>query len=178
MLIQEYNKNWAVQFRTLSQLIREALYPLSIAIEHIGSTAVPGLAAKPIIDMDLVYETGTAFEEIKIGLERTGYFHNGNQGIPGREVFKRNKTAPAHKALDSIAHHLYVCPADSEELKKHLLFREYLKANEAARTQYQNLKYRVAAAAGQNRKKYAELKEQQAQAFISGILDKAGAAEK
>lgn len=177
MLIQEFNNDWAEQFRILSQLILKALEPISITIEHVGSTSVPGLAAKPIIDMDLVYKTEAEFEAIKTSLEKTGYYHNGDQGIPGREVFKRNVAGPAQEALDSIAHHLYVCREGTRELRRHLLFRNYLRANEDARLAYQNLKYQIAAAAGQDRKKYAELKGDMARAFIAGIMTKAGMPE-
>jgi GrpB-like predicted nucleotidyltransferase (UPF0157 family) len=100
-------------------------------------------------------------------------FHNGNQGVFNREVFKRYNTSNKHTILDAIAHHLYVCPADSEELNRHILFRNYLIAHEEARIHYQNLKYQIAEEAGQNRKKYAELKEVRAKAFINAIIAKA-----
>lgn len=173
MLIQAYKESWIEDFHEIKKVVNEALINLPISIEHVGSTSIPGLAAKPIIDIDIVYDKDVAFDEIKRSLEKIGYDHNGNQGIPGREVFKRSKTAIIYDVLDSIAHHLYVCPIDSEELERHLLFRDYLTENEAARTQYQNMKYEIAAAVNQDKKKYAALKEERARTFINSIITKA-----
>lgn len=169
-LIQAYNRNWSDDFNTLKILLNEALINLDVSIEHVGSTSVPGLAAKPIIDIDVIFRDNTTFDEIKMRLEKAGYYHNGNQGIPGREVFKRKENELKNEVLDSIVHHLYVCPSDSEEFKKHLLFRDYLIAHEEARVQYQLLKYQIAMEANQDKKKYAELKEVRAAGFISDIL--------
>jgi GrpB-like predicted nucleotidyltransferase (UPF0157 family) len=124
LLLQAYNPQWATDFLALQKLLTAALVDLPVSIEHIGSTAIPGLAAKPIIDIDIVLQEHTALDTIKSRLATIGYRHHGNQGIPGREVFKRDATTAAQEVLDSIAHHLYVCPANSEELQRHLRFRD------------------------------------------------------
>jgi GrpB-like predicted nucleotidyltransferase (UPF0157 family) len=173
MLIQKYNPSWKKDFNDIKKVINEALTNLNIQIEHVGSTAVPNLAAKPIIDIDIIFDTPLDFEKIKEGLEKIGYYHNGNQGIPNRDVFKREKADFKHEILDTIAHHLYVCPHDSEALQRHILFRDYLLANEAARVEYQNLKYALAEEANQDRKKYAALKEEKGNKFINTIIAKA-----
>jgi GrpB-like predicted nucleotidyltransferase (UPF0157 family) len=90
------------------------------------------LESKPIIDIDIVYKNQSHFGKIKFELTRMGYYHNGNQGIEQREVFKRNGKG-TNRILDSITHHLYVCLNDSEELKRHILFRDYLRKNDSAR---------------------------------------------
>ncbi|MEQ1798367.1 MAG: GrpB family protein [Lacibacter sp.] len=173
MLLQEYNKIWGDDFHTIQKLLSATLVDLPVSIEHIGSTSVPGLAAKPIIDIDIVMSEHSIFNLIQTRLTTTGYRHHGNQGIPEREVFKRDETAVVHEVLDGVAHHLYVCAANSEELQKHLLFRDYLLADEEARVQYQYLKYEIAEEADQDRKKYAAMKEVKATAFINSILKKA-----
>jgi GrpB-like predicted nucleotidyltransferase (UPF0157 family) len=174
MLIQEYNPQWSAGFHAIQKLLTAALVDLPVSIEHIGSTAIPGLAAKPIIDIDIVLQEYTAWDTIKNRLVTIGYRHHGNQGIPGREVFKRAAAAAEQEVLDSIAHHLYVCPANSEELQRHLRFRDYLRTHEDARIQYEQLKYVIAEEAGQDRKQYAALKEIKATPFINSILEKAG----
>lgn len=174
LLIQEYNPQWAANFQAIQKILRAALVDLPVSIEHIGSTAVPGLAAKPIIDIDIVLQEHTALDTIKNRLATIGYRHHGNQGIPGREVFKRDVTTAAQEVLDRVAHHLYVCPVNSEELQRHLRFRDYLRTDEAARIQYEQLKYQIAEEAKQDRKQYAVLKEIKAKAFINNILEKAG----
>lgn len=174
LLIREYNPQWASEFQAIQKIIMAALVDLPVSIEHIGSTAIPGLAAKPIIDIDIVMQEQTAFDTIKDRLATIGYRHHGNQGIPGREVFKRAAITAVQEVLDSIAHHLYVCPANSEELQRHLRFRDYLRTHEAARMEYEQLKYAIAEEANQDRKRYAPLKEIKATAFITDILEKAG----
>nr|WP_255713422.1 MULTISPECIES: GrpB family protein [unclassified Pedobacter] len=89
-----------------------------------------------------------------------------------REVFKRNLNTN-DKILDGIAHHLYVCPKDSKELKKHLLFRNQLRADELDCKEYQELKYKIAEDAKQNRKTYAAFKEVIAKNFVDKIIYKA-----
>lgn len=173
MLIQEYRESWIEDFKAIKSVINDALMNLNISIEHIGSTAVPKLAAKPIIDIDIVYGNDVPFETIKSGLEKIGYYHNGNQGIINREVFKRGMLENKHQILDTITHHLYVCPVDSEELQRHITFRNYLIANESAKIEYQQLKYEISAAANQDKKQYAALKEVKARTFINDILAKA-----
>lgn len=173
MLLQEYQERWAADFQEIKSVILPRLVGLDVRIEHIGSTAVPGLAAKPMIDLDIIYGGQTEFGEIKKRLETLGYLHRGNQGIPGREVFKRPDPDAKHEILDFIAHHLYVCPIDSQEARRHLLFRDFLRIDKTARNQYQQLKYEIAAEAGQDRKKYAQLKELKARNFIEGVLEQA-----
>jgi len=173
MLIEPYTEAWAEYFNALKRVFEEALINRPVAVEHVGSTAVPGLAAKPVIDIDLVFDEPIGFDDIKSRLVAIGYYHAGDQGIAGREVFKRGHADPAHTVLDSIPHHLYVCRADSDEWQKHRLFRNYLIAHEDASAHYQRLKYDLARAANQDRKRYAQLKEQQATAFINDIIEKA-----
>jgi GrpB-like predicted nucleotidyltransferase (UPF0157 family) len=173
VLIKKYNEGWVDDFKNIQKVLQAELSELNVSIEHIGSTSVPGLAAKPIIDIDLVYNQHVSFYHIMLRLEKLGYYHNGNQGIPGREVFKRSKATVHHTVLDFIMHHLYVCPAGSKEFENHILFRDYLIANDDARIMYQQLKYDLAGEVKQDRKKYAALKEEKAKDFIQDILDKA-----
>ncbi|MBL7825877.1 MAG: GrpB family protein [Saprospiraceae bacterium] len=172
MLIQPYQPSWADDFMQLREILVRALHPLKIDIEHVGSTAVPGLAAKPIIDMDIVFYESAHFDEIKARLDKTGYYHHGNQGIPDREVFKR-RAFVWYEVLDSIPHHLYVCSSKSEELQRHLLFRDYLRKHPDTIMAYQILKYDIAEQAAHDRKTYAQLKESMAKSFIQTVIDKA-----
>ena len=173
LLIQEYQERWPEDFEKIKQVLLEPFRENKIRIEHIGSTAIKQLAAKPIIDIDIVYAAPQSFEAINTGLRQLGYYHNGDQGIVGREVFKRNKQKDAHPILDSIQHHLYVCSIDSEELHRHLTFRDFLRNNEKEREAYETLKFQIAAKAHQDKKTYAGLKEVMARAFITSIIKQA-----
>lgn len=168
MLIQPYSPDWNTHFESIEAVLNNALLGVDFTIEHVGSTAVPGLAAKPIIDIDIVFNNPSIFPLIKQALESIGYFHNGNQGIEDREVFKRLGTKQ-HEVLDAIRHHLYVCSADSPALKRHLITRDYLRNNEWAKAEYQQMKYALAEKAGQDQKAYAVLKEATVNAFIDGF---------
>jgi GrpB-like predicted nucleotidyltransferase (UPF0157 family) len=86
---------------------------LAVAIHHVGSTSVPGLSAKPIIDLDIEIASYEMFTQVCEKLAEAGWRYEGNYGIEEREAFK-----PA-KPLDFMAHHLYVCPSNSAELKRH-----------------------------------------------------------
>jgi len=171
-LIQEYDPIWTLQFLDLKQTLLRALQAIDVQIEHVGSTSVQGLAAKPIIDIDIVYRRAETWPKILQALNKLDYSHVGDQGLVGREVFKRKIPAPEHTVLDRFKHHLYVCPGQSQELQRHLYFRNYLRAHEEARNKYAELKRAIAEKAAQDRKVYAQLKETMARKFIEAILAK------
>ena len=170
MVIVKYNPEWVNHFENIKEKLSKALIEIDVNIEHVGSTSVPKLAAKSIIDIDIIYYQVSDFERIKNNLESFGYYHNGNQGIEGREVFKRNGKQD-DEILDKISHHLYVCKNDCEELHRHILSRDYLRKNEIAREFYENLKYQIAEEANQDRKLYANLKQLKANSLINFIIE-------
>lgn len=170
MIIQKYTSNWIKDFNDIKNEIDKGLQGLTYTIEHIGSTSVPDLDSKPIIDIDIIYSKQLDFEKIKSKLLKIGYYHNGNQGIEGRDVFKRNKEFK-NKALDQIKHHLYVCPFDSKALERHILSRNFLRNNAWARLKYQQMKYEMAEKANQDRKEYQVLKELNVNSFIDMIVE-------
>jgi GrpB-like predicted nucleotidyltransferase (UPF0157 family) len=171
MLIQKYTSQWIRDFANLKAEIEKGWQGTDYPVEHVGSTAVPGLDAKAIIDIDIIYSSPDEFDKIKAGLIQTGYYHNGNQGITGRDVFKRNGKE-THAILDRIPHHLYVCLANSTALERHLLFRNHLRKNEEARLIYQQMKYELAEKAGQDKKIYATLKEIHINPFVDAMIEK------
>ena len=111
---------------------------LIIGIEHVGSTAVEGMSAKPCIDIDVVIEDRMVLCAVVRGLAEIGYIHEGDLGIKGREAFKYfdKPHLPAH--------HLYVCAKDSEELHRHIAFREHLRASHDAVKKYSRVKEEAA----------------------------------
>ena len=169
-LIQLYTSDWKTQFETIQKILSATLDGFILDIEHVGSTAVPDLAAKAIIDLDIVYENGAVFPQIREKLETLGYYHNGDQGVPYREAFKRKKEIVSNSFLDTIPYHLYACPLDSPELKRHLLLRDFLRNNEWARLEYTTIKMEIAAQTQQDKAAYSLLKESVATPFIDKIL--------
>ncbi len=170
MLLEKYTANWITDFTNIKREIEIVLGGSEYSIEHVGSTSVPNLDAKPIIDIDIIYSNPSDFEIIKVKLERTGYYHNGNQGMEDRDVFKRNGKRTS-EVLDGISHHLYVCPVGSKALERHILSRNFLRKNDWARVKYQQMKYELAEKANQDRKLYAALKELNVNDFIDSIIE-------
>lgn len=169
MLLFKYTADWKTHFESIKTKIENAIGTNTFIIEHVGSTSVPNLDAKPIIDIDIVYKTHDEFTIIKSALEKIGYYHNGNQGIEDRDVFKRSQNY-ADPILDTISHHLYVCPTHSKALERHIQTRDYLRKNQWARLQYQKMKYEMAERANQDRKVYQDLKEEYINAFLDSII--------
>ncbi|MFB7629975.1 GrpB family protein [Streptomyces sp. NPDC056149] len=161
--IVDYDPQWPVIFGRLAVVIREGLGPLVLHIEHVGSTAVPGLPAKPVVDMDAVIPAGADPAEAIAALRPLGYVHEGDLGIPGREAFAAPEGAPAH--------HLYVCAADSPELARHLAFRDFLRARPESARRYGELKRELASRHRDDRSAYTVGKS----AFIEDALAQARA---
>lgn len=139
IVVENYNPEWATRFESLKTQIWQAIQEWAVSIEHVGSTSVPGLAAKPIIDMDIVVEDVNRLQYVIRSLESIGYIHRGNLGIEGREAFRGPQ--------GSIKHNLYACTKDCTALKNHLFLREHLRTNQQSRDVYSNLKRQLASTA-------------------------------
>jgi GrpB-like predicted nucleotidyltransferase (UPF0157 family) len=173
MLLSPYQFSWPNDFLKLKEIFISNIHTQDVIIEHVGSTSIENLSAKPIIDIDIAYEHNSTFYQIKADLEKIGYYHNGNQGIEGREVFKRNIVSKLNSILDSIPHHLYLCHFKNDEYIRHIVFRDYLRANTDARIEYERLKTSIAANSNHDKKQYALLKEDLAKPFVEKIISKA-----
>ena len=134
VIVQPYNKEWKSDFEAIRSELDFALRDLAVRIEHVGSTSVEGLSAKPVIDIDVVIRDRSVLPEVVISLQKTGYNHEGNLGIPGREAFKYEGKEHLRK------HHLYVCAQDSGELRRHIAFRDYLRSHPEAVAEYSRVK--------------------------------------
>ena len=134
VVVVSYDYKWKDEFEKIKSHLEEALEKSILSIEHVGSTSVEGLCAKPIIDIDIIIESYDRFEKVKFSLEKLGYHHEGDLGIKDREAFKYEDKK------QFMAHHLYVCPQDSEELKRHITFRDYLRTHKEDRDRYSEVK--------------------------------------
>jgi len=149
IVIVEYDPAWPLEFERLRERASAALGDVAISIEHIGSTAVLGLAAKPLIDLVVVVEP----DKVELAIERLsaiGYVHEGNLGVEGREAFAPPESEPRH--------HLYVSPTDSEELRAQLAFRDRLLASAELAAEYEALKRDLALRFRDDRPGYTDAK--------------------
>lgn len=138
IVIETYDPRWASEFEKIREFVLQILGDLVVDIHHVGSTSVAGLDAKPIIDIDVEISSMDVFPEIMRRLEKAGYRHMGDYGISGREVIKREE--PDH----FMKYHMYICPSDSRELRRHLFFRDYLRSHPPAVRKYGDLKRQLA----------------------------------
>ena len=167
--IVKFNKQWAETFQSLNLVISKSLNDLIIGIEHVGSTSIEGLGAKPILDIDIVIESYDVFPNIVLELEQIGYFHQEEWSFEGRESFGRKDifTPWDGKGTQWMEHHLYVCNKDSKELERHLAFRDYLRNNPKVVIEYEKIKRNLADTV-KDRKSYSLGKTD----FINKILEK------
>ena len=164
VVVQSYDKTWVDDFVKIRDELNNVLKDLALRIEHVGSTSVEGLSAKPIIDIDIVIRDREALPEVISVLQKIGYSHVGDQGIPGREAFKYEGKEHLRK------HHLYVCALDANELKRHIAFRDYLRSNPDAVAEYSRIKEEGAKLYPWDIDKYIEHKSP----FIEGVYKRIG----
>ena len=135
IVIEDYDPAWAGRFAAASRDLHGALGDLVVDLEHVGSTAVPGLAAKPIIDIDLLVADPSDESRYVTTLEPLGY-----------RLVLREPWWHGHRMLVSSAEdvHLHVWPRDAPEPVRHRLFRDWLRAHPEDRELYQATKRRLA----------------------------------
>ena len=151
-LVEKYSPEWPVWFEKIKAFLGEKVSEACIRIEHVGSTSVPGMIAKPIIDLILVIEPQD-FEEIKRLLAERGYYHEGDKGIEDREAFDLEDNSIKSKIP---RHHLYVCPKHSAELKKQTAFRNFLRQNKVYAERLSRLKWSLAEKYNNDRQAYMD----------------------
>ena len=152
VVVVKYDKRWKQWFEGLRERIGSALGDVALRIEHVGSTSIEGLSAKPIIDIDVVIKDSSYLNEAIKRLAVIGYEHEGDLGVTGREAFSYNGSQPQP------AHHLYVCPEDSPELTRHIAFRDWLRAHPVQAERYSEIKKKGARLFPYNIEGYMEYK--------------------
>jgi len=136
IVVVDYDPAWPAVFEQLRARTWPAVSDFATGIEHVGSTAVPGLAAKPIIDMCVVVASEADVARAIERLAPLGYRHLGNLDVEGREAFARPPDLPEHN--------MYVCLTGGLGLENQLAVRDYLRAHPEAAREYGELKRRLA----------------------------------
>ena len=152
VVVVPYDEAWKNAFEEIKNEIEAEIGDLILGIEHIGSTSVEGLSAKPCIDIDVIIKDYSVFDAVAKKLGTIGYIHEGDLGIQDREAFKYSNKP--HLMM----HHLYVCPQDSKELHRHITFRDFLRHNPEAVRKYSLVKEKTAELFPCDINKYIEYK--------------------
>ena len=158
---------WPARFETLAEEVRRAVGKYLVALEHVGSTAVPGLIAKPTIDIAGAVASAEAAEECIVPLTKRGWEHRGQHGDdPRRRYFVLDRQGAA--GPERVAQlHLWILPAPG--WNRHLAFRDMLRADPALREAYAAEKLRLVVAVAGDRAAYEERKAP----FIERALERA-----
>ncbi|GAA0672682.1 GrpB family protein [Kitasatospora atroaurantiaca] len=162
MIVVNYDPRWPERFEDLRQRLAPHVADLAVSIEHVGSTAVPGCAAKPIIDLDIVVSEEAVMPELISRLAGRGYRHEGDLGIGGREAFQGPPAVPGH--------HLYAVVAGSKPHLDHVLLRDYLRQRPDEVQRYSALKVALAQrfpADSEGRAAYSAAKSAQVEELVA-----------
>ena len=160
VVLVPYDPLWPAMFDAEARRIEDACRGLAIRIEHIGSTSVPGMSAKPVIDILAGRPPQSRSAEYIAAFRRLGYEHMGAHGVPGREYFRRG---------DPRSHHVHLVSWSSTVWEDHLLFRDRLRADPAAARDYEAVKRDLAIASADDRRAYTEGKAP----FIRAVIREA-----
>jgi GrpB-like predicted nucleotidyltransferase (UPF0157 family) len=163
IVVVDADSRWPEQFRAIAAFLAPYVHDVIVRIEHVGSTSVPGLAAKPIIDLDVVVVDRNAVPVVQDLIEAAGYRWVGDLGVDGREAFEPTSapTLPAH--------HLYLVVENSRAHCDHWLMRDALSGNRELMGRYAALKRTNAALADGDGERYTALKA----AFVAEVLTEA-----
>ncbi len=163
VIVVDYNPQWPERFAEEAGALRQAIGDGLVAIEHVGSTAIPGLAAKPIIDILVGVQTLARGEAAVPALEALGYEYRGENGIPGRLYFRKGLVQFQR------THHLHLVELGHEQWAPMLSFRDYLRTHSEEARQYEVLKRGLAVQFRDDRRAYTNGKEE----FVRAVLLKA-----
>lgn len=149
IIIVDYSPDWSIQYEQEKTQILNALGNEIVDIQHIGSTSVPGLAAKPVIDILLGLSQIPPQPTQISNLEVLGYLYCGELGIPGRHYFRRGMPR---------THQIHAVLVESEFWKTHVLFRDFLRMHPEAAQQYEAEKRKLAEKFHNDRDRYTASK--------------------
>ena len=143
-----HDPSWSVEYQREANRIRNALGWIVVEIHHIGSTAIPGVFAKPIIDLCLEVCDTRQLDRANSAMEALGYAARGEFGIPGRRFFLRDNVSGIR------THHVHAFRTGSSEVRRHVAFRDYMIAHPHAAEAYSRLKSKLARDYANDREAY------------------------
>lgn len=145
----EYDARWPALFAAEHRRIRDQCGTLTLRLEHIGGTSIPGMLAKPVLDIAAGLPRGMSIQDCVAALTRAGYEHRGERGVPGRHYFRRGQPR---------SYHLHLVEEDGPLWRDYVAFRDYLRAHPEAARQFADLKRVLAARFSRDREAYMNAK--------------------
>jgi GrpB-like predicted nucleotidyltransferase (UPF0157 family) len=160
--VADSDSRWQLVFEVLAAELRAALADLDVVVEHVGSTSVPGLAAKPIIDIAVGFRSGIAIDRIAQILEPLGYIYRRDEGASGGQLFVVDEDGqPGHRTA-----YIHMVTTGDPQWARYLGFRDLLRASPDVRIEYEQLKRKLATEFPDDRIGYTSAKE----SFIESLL--------
>jgi GrpB-like predicted nucleotidyltransferase (UPF0157 family) len=153
----EYDARWPALFAAEQQRIRDQCGRLALRLEHVGGTAIPGMCAKPVLDIAAGRPRDTPIQNYVAALEQAGYEHRGERGVPGRQFFCRGQPR---------AYHVHLVEEGGPLWRDYVAFRDYLRAHAEAARQFADLKRVLAARFFQDREAYMYAKSSHVQEVL------------
>jgi GrpB-like predicted nucleotidyltransferase (UPF0157 family) len=153
----EYDARWPALFTAEEQRIRDKCGTLPLHLEHVGGTAIPGMYAKPVLDIVAGRPRGTPAQDYVVALERAGYEHRGERGVPGREFFRWGQPR---------AYHVHLVEGGGPLWRDYLAFRDYLRAHPEVAREFAELKRALATRFPRDREGYINGKSERVQEIL------------
>ncbi len=160
----EYDLRWPALFAAEQERIRAQCGALALRLEHVGGTSIPGMCAKPVLDIAAGRPRDAPPQGYVAALERAGYVHRGERGVPGREFFRRGQPR---------AYHLHLVEEGGPLWREYLAFRDYLRSEAEAAREFGEVKRALAARFPRDREAYIDAKSSHVQEILrlaSGTL--------
>jgi GrpB-like predicted nucleotidyltransferase (UPF0157 family) len=155
--VVEYDARWPELFAAERQRIHDRCRPLALHLEHVGGTSVPGMCAKPILDIAAGRPRGTSIRDYVAALTAAGYLHRGERGVPGREFFCLGQPR---------AYHLHLVEEGGLLWRDYVAFRDYLRTHAEGARQYADVKRLLAARFSHDREAYMHAKSSHVQEIL------------
>jgi GrpB-like predicted nucleotidyltransferase (UPF0157 family) len=148
--LETHNQNWSGDFEKEATIIKDVLSGNLIAAFHIGSTAITGIKAKPVIDILLEVKSINEIDKHKQEIERLGYEAKGENGIKGRRFFQKGNIERTH--------HIHIFESGNPEIERHLLFVEFMSSHPHRAVEYEKLKMKLSTLYKEDPEKYSQSK--------------------
>lgn len=167
--IEKYNPHWRDAFDTERENLKEIFGNVAKSIEHVGSTSIVGLSAKPIIDIAIGVDALADIDKVREKILKFSHYTVKGNNADGEILMRRGTPVkPGEDKPDFITHFIHIMEIDDRKYKETIAFREFLRKNYDVLKEYEDLKYNLAIKYKNDRKAYSKAKAE----FVENILTK------